>query len=111
MCLQNIRLFLDTCRRELGFRERDLFDPYMLFDKYDLDKVKTITSISFFLSNSFLKIIETLSKISRSEIAIRKKLTPFPLTNPVNYINVSKEDDTGILPIMRSLDESIPIQE
>ena len=30
---------MDTCRRELNFRERDLFDPYMLFDKYDLDKV------------------------------------------------------------------------
>ncbi|CAF3912422.1 unnamed protein product, partial [Rotaria sp. Silwood1] len=37
------------CRCELNFRDRNLFDPYMLFNKYDLDK-----------------IIEILSKISRS---------------------------------------------
>lgn len=42
---------------------------------------------------------------------MKKKLTPFPASSPVNYINLSKEDETGILPMMRSLDESIPIQE
>ncbi|CAF0797762.1 unnamed protein product [Adineta steineri] len=94
LCLQNIRLFLDTCRRELNFRDRDLFDPYMLFDKYDLDK-----------------IVETLSKISRLDIAKKKKLTPFPTNSPVNYVNIQKEDNIGIIPIMRSLEEAIPVQE
>ncbi|CAF3979534.1 unnamed protein product [Rotaria magnacalcarata] len=94
LCLQNIRLFLDTCRRELNFRDRDLFDPYMLFDKYDLDK-----------------IIETLSKISRLDIAKRKNLTPFPINSPVNYANVAKEDANGTLPTVRSLDETVPTQE
>ncbi|CAF0853587.1 unnamed protein product [Adineta steineri] len=94
LCLQNIRLFLDTCRRELNFRDRDLFDPYMLFDKYDLDK-----------------IVETLSKISRLDIAKKKKLTPFPTNNPVNYVNIQKEDNIGIIPIMRSLEEAIPVQD
>ncbi|CAF1052814.1 unnamed protein product [Adineta ricciae] len=94
LCLQNIRLFLDACRQELHFRDRDLFDPYMLFDKYDLDK-----------------IIETLSKISRLEIAKKKKLTPFPSTSPVNYVNIPQEDHVGILPIMRSLDEPLPVQD
>ncbi|CAF0784404.1 unnamed protein product [Rotaria sordida] len=93
LCLQNIRLFLDTCRRELNFRDRDLFDPYMLFDKYDLDK-----------------IIQTLSKISRLDLAKRKNLTPFPINNPVNYVNMPKDDDNGILPIVRSLDETLPTQ-
>ncbi|CAF2335346.1 unnamed protein product [Rotaria sp. Silwood2] len=93
LCLQNIRLFLDTCRRELNFRDRDLFDPYMLFDKYNLDK-----------------ITETLSKISRLDIAKRKNLTPFPINSPVNYVNMPKDDDNGILPIVRSLDETIPTQ-
>ncbi|CAF4458333.1 unnamed protein product [Rotaria socialis] len=94
LCLQNIRLFLDTCRRELNFRDRDLFDPYMLFDKYDLDK-----------------IIETLSKISRLDIAKRKNLTPFPINSPVNYANVAKEDANGMLPTVRSLDETVPTQD
>lgn len=80
---------MDTCRRELNFRDRDLFDPYMLFDKYDLDK-----------------IVETLSKISRLDIAQRKKLTPFPFNTPINYMNIPKEDDNGILPIIRSLDDT-----
>ncbi|UJR33802.1 hypothetical protein I4U23_021227 [Adineta vaga] len=91
LCLQNIRLFLDACRQGLHFRDRDLFDPYMLFDKYDLDK-----------------IVETLSKISRLEVAKRKNLTPFPSSSPVNYANIQKEDNISILPIMRSLDEPIP---
>ncbi|UJR33803.1 hypothetical protein I4U23_021227 [Adineta vaga] len=94
LCLQNIRLFLDACRQGLHFRDRDLFDPYMLFDKYDLDK-----------------IVETLSKISRLEVAKRKNLTPFPSSSPVNYANIQKEDNISILPIMRSLDEPIPTPE
>ncbi|CAF4863154.1 unnamed protein product, partial [Rotaria socialis] len=63
----------------------------MLFDKYDLDK-----------------IIETLSKISRLDIAKRKNLTPFPINSPVNYANVAKEDANGMLPTVRSLDETVP---
>ncbi len=58
-----------------------------------------------------LKIVETLSKISRLDIAKRKKLTPFPSNSPVNYVNMQKEDNIGILPIMRSLDDGIPLQE
>jgi len=96
LCLQNIRLFLDTCRRELFFRDRDLFDPYMLFDKYDLDK-----------------IVETLSKISRLEISKKKKLTPFPQTTSisVNYVNTNREDDGPILPMIRSLDDAVPMPD
>jgi hypothetical protein len=33
------------------------------------------------------------------------------MNNPVNYMNMQKEDDNGILPITRSLDETNPIQE
>ena len=61
---------------------------------------------------SLWQIVETLSKLSRSDIAKKKKLTPFPTNSPVNYVNVQKdEDDTGILPIMRSLDETVPAPE
>jgi hypothetical protein len=59
----------------------------------------------------FEKIVETLSKLSRLDVARRKKLTPFPINNPVNYVNMPKDDDNGILPIMRSLDETVPVQE
>ncbi|CAF1083026.1 unnamed protein product, partial [Didymodactylos carnosus] len=78
LCLQNIRLFLETCRKQFNFRDRDLFDPYMLFDKYDLNKV-----------------IETLSKLSNTDAAKRKKVTPFPVTGPFNYVNIPKEDSSN----------------
>ena len=33
------------------------------------------------------------------------------MNSPVNYVNMPKDDDPGMLPIMRSLDETVPVQE
>jgi len=58
-----------------------------------------------------------LSKISRLDIAKKKNLPSFPITNPVNYVNMSNEDNNnnnnnGILPRVHSLDEPVaPVQE
>jgi hypothetical protein len=66
-----------------------------------------------FVEFSFVysKIVETLSKLSRLDIAKRKKLVPFPMNSPVNYVNMPKDEDNSIVPTMRSLDDTVPIQE
>jgi hypothetical protein len=48
LCIQNIKLFLDTCKNYFGLKESDLFEPGMLYD----------------LSN-FHKVLNTLSKLSQ----------------------------------------------
>ncbi|KAJ8300453.1 hypothetical protein KUTeg_021972 [Tegillarca granosa] len=55
LCLKNIRTFLQTCKREFGLRDHDLFDPPDLFDVKD-----------------FRKVLHTLSKLSKTEIAQSK---------------------------------------
>lgn len=57
LCLRNIQIFLQTCKDIFGLREQDLFDPLMLFD----------------LTN-FYRVLCTLSKLSNSPKAQRKKI-------------------------------------
>ncbi|XP_076454946.1 guanine nucleotide exchange factor VAV2-like isoform X2 [Babylonia areolata] len=55
LCLKNIRTFLHACSKTFGLREHELFDPHDLFDVKD-----------------FRKILEVLSKLSKSERAQQK---------------------------------------
>ena len=48
MCLKNIRIFLQACRK-FDIRDSDLFEPSMLFDYTD-----------------FGRVLQTLSKLSKS---------------------------------------------
>ncbi|ESO96003.1 hypothetical protein LOTGIDRAFT_159983 [Lottia gigantea] len=55
LCMKNIRTFLQTCKRNFGLRDCDLFQPVDLFD------VK-----------NFRKVLETLSKLSKTDLAVGK---------------------------------------
>ncbi|CAF0936647.1 unnamed protein product [Didymodactylos carnosus] len=57
------------------------------------------TDVSFRPQRS--RVVETLSKLSNTDAAKRKKLTPFPITGPFNYVNIPKE---------KSLDDAVPVQ-
>jgi guanine nucleotide exchange factor VAV len=47
MCLKNIRIFLQACRRHFDLKEADLFDPAMLYDYSDFGKVlRTLSKLS-----------------------------------------------------------------
>ncbi|KAK6194806.1 hypothetical protein SNE40_000360 [Patella caerulea] len=76
LCMKNIRTFLQTCKKTFGLQDKDLFQPLDLFD------VK-----------NFRKVIETLSKLSKTDIAI-SKFSGFP---PDNYGEHDDEDIYGNL--------------
>ncbi|CAI9738616.1 protein vav isoform X7 [Octopus vulgaris] len=60
LCLKNIRTFLQTCKKVFGLKDQDLFDPPDLFDVKD-----------------FRKVLYTLSKLSKTELA-QKTASEFP---------------------------------
>ncbi|XP_062582313.1 guanine nucleotide exchange factor VAV2-like isoform X3 [Saccostrea cucullata] len=60
LCLKNIRTFLQTCQTHFGLSPSDLFDPLDLFEVKD-----------------FRKVLNTLSKLSKTPIA-RRKCSGFP---------------------------------
>ncbi|XP_017282357.1 proto-oncogene vav isoform X2 [Kryptolebias marmoratus] len=62
LCLKNIRTFLGVCQDRFHLRKNDLFEAFELFDVRD-----------------FGKVINTLSILSHSPIALQKELQPFPL--------------------------------
>ncbi|XP_062920897.1 guanine nucleotide exchange factor VAV3 isoform X1 [Mobula hypostoma] len=61
LCLKNIRTFLSTCCDTFGMRRNDLFDAFDLFDVRD-----------------FAKVINTLSRLSHTPIALSSGVRPFP---------------------------------
>ncbi|GFN82805.1 transposase [Plakobranchus ocellatus] len=55
LCMKNIRTFLQTCSSTFGIKQVDLFTPNDLFDVKD-----------------FKKVLDTLSKVSKSDISLSK---------------------------------------
>ncbi|KAL4219511.1 Guanine nucleotide exchange factor vav2 [Mactra antiquata] len=72
LCKKNIRTFLATCEREFKVESRDLFEPTDLFD------VK-----------NFRKVLHTLSKLSKTDAALKKGIGGFPPHND----NAEPEED------------------
>ncbi|KAF1661446.1 Guanine nucleotide exchange factor VAV3, partial [Aptenodytes patagonicus] len=84
LCLKNIRTFLSACCEVFGMKKSELFEAFDLFDVRD-----------------FGKVIETLSKLSRTPIAIGTGIRPFPTEESVDDEDVYKGlpdliDETGV---------------
>ncbi|XP_026214840.1 proto-oncogene vav isoform X2 [Anabas testudineus] len=62
LCLKNIRTFLGVCQDRFHLKKNELFEAFDLFDVRD-----------------FAKVIDTLSTLSHSHIAIQRGYQPFPL--------------------------------
>ncbi|XP_035987612.1 proto-oncogene vav-like [Fundulus heteroclitus] len=62
LCLKNIRTFLVVCQEKFFLKKNDLFEAFELFDVRD-----------------FGKVMNTLSILSHSHIALQRGLQPFPL--------------------------------
>ncbi|XP_071360566.1 proto-oncogene vav-like isoform X1 [Trachinotus anak] len=62
LCLKNIRTFLGVCQERFYLKKSELFEAFDLFDVRD-----------------FAKVIDTLSILSHSSIAIQRGHQPFPL--------------------------------
>uniref|UniRef100_A0A1A8N903 Osteoclast-stimulating factor 1 n=1 Tax=Nothobranchius pienaari TaxID=704102 RepID=A0A1A8N903_9TELE len=62
LCLKNIRTFLGVCQERFHLKKNELFEAFELFDVRD-----------------FGKVINTLSILSRSAVAVQKGFMPFPL--------------------------------
>ena len=68
LCLKNIRIFLSTCQTHFNLKESDLFEPSMLYDYTDFERVLT-----------------TLSRFSKcSKVKQLSKTTGFPLRNTIH---------------------------
>ncbi|CAI9738615.1 protein vav isoform X7 [Octopus vulgaris] len=84
LCLKNIRTFLQTCKKVFGLKDQDLFDPPDLFDVKD-----------------FRKVLYTLSKLSKTELA-QKTARGFsppdtrPLTIEHDYYNTLEDLATDL---------------
>ncbi|XP_053472259.1 proto-oncogene vav [Ictalurus furcatus] len=61
LCLKNIRTFLTVCHERFGMKKNELFEAFDLFDVRD-----------------FGKVIETLSILSQTSIAVQRGYRPFP---------------------------------
>nr|KAF6398374.1 vav guanine nucleotide exchange factor 3 [Rousettus aegyptiacus] len=73
LCLKNIRTFLMACCETFGMRKSELFEAFDLFDVRD-----------------FGKVIETLSRLSRTPIALATGIRPFPTEESVNDEDIYK---------------------
>uniref|UniRef100_A0A1A8C6H2 Osteoclast-stimulating factor 1 n=1 Tax=Nothobranchius kadleci TaxID=1051664 RepID=A0A1A8C6H2_NOTKA len=62
LCLKNIRTFLGVCQERFHLKKNELFEAFELFDVRD-----------------FGKVINTLSILSHSAVAVQKGFMPFPL--------------------------------
>ncbi|XP_043969035.1 proto-oncogene vav-like isoform X1 [Gambusia affinis] len=62
LCLKNIRTFLAICQEKFYLKKNDLFEAFELFDVRD-----------------FGKVMNTLSILSHSHVALQRGLQPFPL--------------------------------
>nr|KAG5712459.1 hypothetical protein BaRGS_011433 [Batillaria attramentaria] len=79
LCMKNIRTFLQTCSKVFHLREIDLFQPHDLFDVKD-----------------FRKVLETLSKLSKTDIA-QRKYSGFPPDTKGKHYDDDDEDIYGNL--------------
>ncbi|XP_053332807.1 proto-oncogene vav-like isoform X1 [Clarias gariepinus] len=61
LCLKNIRTFLSACHERFGIKKSELFEAFDLFDVRD-----------------FAKVIDTLSILSQTSVAVQNGLRPFP---------------------------------
>uniref|UniRef100_A0A8C2EWD9 Vav guanine nucleotide exchange factor 1 n=1 Tax=Cyprinus carpio TaxID=7962 RepID=A0A8C2EWD9_CYPCA len=61
LCLKNIRTFLCACQEKFGMRKNELFEAFELFDVRD-----------------FAKVIDTLSILSQTPVALQSGFRPFP---------------------------------
>ncbi|XP_029648990.1 protein vav isoform X7 [Octopus sinensis] len=90
LCLKNIRTFLQTCKKVFGLKDQDLFDPPDLFDVKD-----------------FRKVLYTLSKLSKTELA-QKTARGFsppdtrPLTIEHDYYNTLEDLATEFPPFVET---------
>uniref|UniRef100_A0A8D2KTT3 Vav guanine nucleotide exchange factor 3 n=1 Tax=Varanus komodoensis TaxID=61221 RepID=A0A8D2KTT3_VARKO len=73
LCLKNIRTFLSSCCEIFGMKKSELFEAFDLFDVRD-----------------FGKVIETLSKLSRTPIALAAGKRPFPTEESVDDEDIYK---------------------
>lgn len=73
LCLKNIRTFLAACCDTFGMKKSELFEAFDLFDVRD-----------------FGKVIETLSRLSRTPIALATGIRPFPTEESVNDEDIYK---------------------
>ncbi|XP_066508331.1 guanine nucleotide exchange factor VAV3-like isoform X2 [Hoplias malabaricus] len=84
LCLKNIRTFLSACCEVFGMRKSELFDPFDLFDVRD-----------------FGKVIDTLSKLSHTTVALQSGVRPFPTEETVDnediYIHLADLIDEQVL--------------
>lgn len=81
LCLKNIKIFLNACRDSFGLKETDLFNPAMLYDYTD-----------------FARVLQTLSKLSHSEVAQSKRgdIEGFPKrTRSANLAQTNNSDKGG----------------
>ncbi|TRY86144.1 hypothetical protein DNTS_030206 [Danionella cerebrum] len=61
LCLKNIRSFLCCCQEQFGMKKNELFEAFDLFDVRD-----------------FAKVIDTLSILSQTPLAVQRGFRPFP---------------------------------
>ncbi|XP_034163617.1 guanine nucleotide exchange factor VAV3 isoform X2 [Pangasianodon hypophthalmus] len=66
LCLKNIRTFLSACCEVFAMKKSELFEAFDLFDVRD-----------------FGKVIDTLSKLSNTTIALQTGIRPFPTEESV----------------------------
>uniref|UniRef100_A0A8C5WK52 Vav guanine nucleotide exchange factor 3 n=1 Tax=Leptobrachium leishanense TaxID=445787 RepID=A0A8C5WK52_9ANUR len=84
LCLKNIRTFLCVCSDAFGMKKNDLFEAFDLFDVRD-----------------FAKVIETLSKLSHTSIALSAGIRPFPTEESIQDEDIYKAlpdllDESGV---------------
>ncbi|XP_043941978.1 guanine nucleotide exchange factor VAV3 isoform X2 [Protopterus annectens] len=84
LCLKNIRTFLTACCETFGMKKSDLFDAFDLFDVRD-----------------FAKVIDTLSSLSYTSLAVATGIRGFPSEEIVDDEDIYKFlpdliDETGV---------------
>uniref|UniRef100_A0A8C4MVV9 Vav guanine nucleotide exchange factor 3 n=1 Tax=Equus asinus TaxID=9793 RepID=A0A8C4MVV9_EQUAS len=105
LCLKNIRTFLTACCETFGMRKSELFEAFDLFDVRD-----------------FGKVIETLSRLSRTPIALATGIRPFPTEESVDDEDIYKglpdlidetrvEDEEGLYDCVYGEDEGGEVYE
>ncbi|XP_008275390.1 guanine nucleotide exchange factor VAV3-like isoform X3 [Stegastes partitus] len=87
LCLKNIRTFLTSCCSVFGMKKSDLFEAFDLFDVRD-----------------FVKVMDTLSKLSNTAIAQQGGFKPFPTEE-------SLKDEDIYNNLEDLIDESVPEDE
>uniref|UniRef100_A0AAQ6A7B6 Vav 3 guanine nucleotide exchange factor b n=1 Tax=Amphiprion ocellaris TaxID=80972 RepID=A0AAQ6A7B6_AMPOC len=87
LCLKNIRTFLTSCCNVFGMKKSDLFEAFDLFDVRD-----------------FVKVMDTLSKLSNTAVAQQGGFKPFPTEESLNDEDIYNNLEDLI-------DESVPEDE